>query len=62
MAETCGMAVSMRSEGRSEWFLQLSAEDKKRYTAKLSLVEGINPYVLSNNEFSEDKVHLPSLR
>ena len=56
------MAVSMRSEGRSEWFLQLSAEDKKRYTTKLSLVEGIDPYVLSNNEFSEDTVHLPSLR
>ena len=56
------MAVSKCSKGRSERFLQLNVEDKKRYIAKLSLIDGIDPYVLPNNEFSEDAVYLPSLR
>lgn len=62
VAETCGMAVCTNSGARSERFLQLNVEDKKRYIAKLSLIDGIDPYALSNKEFSEDTAHLPSLR
>ena len=62
MAKTCGMVVCTSSGARSERFLQLNVQDKKRYIAKLSLIDGIDPYVLSNKEFSEDTAHLPSLR
>ena len=56
------MAVCTSSGARSERFLKLNVEDKKRYIAKLSLVDGIDPYMLSNKDFSEDTAHLPSLR
>ena len=62
VAETCGMAVCTSSGTRSERFLQLNVEDKKRYIAKLSLIDGIDPYMLSDRDFSEDTAHLPSLR
>ena len=62
VAETCGMAVSTSSGARSERCLQLTVEDKKCYIAKLSLINGIDPYVLSNKDFSEDMAHLPPLR
>ena len=62
MAETCGMVVCTSSGARSERFLQLNVEDKKRYIAKVSLIDGIDPYMLSDNDFSEDRAHLPSLR
>ena len=42
VAETCGMAVCTSSGARSERFLQLNVEDKKRYIAKLSLIDGID--------------------
>ena len=50
MAETCGMAVCTSSGARSERFLQLNVEDKKRYIAKLSLIDGIDPYLLSDRD------------
>ena len=62
VAKTCGMAVCTSAGARSERFLQLNVEDKKRYIAKLSLIGGIDPYVLPNKEFSEDTADLPSLR
>ena len=62
MAETCGMAVCRSSGARSERFLQLNVEDKKRYIAKLSLIDGIDPHMLSDRDFSEDTAHLPPLR
>ena len=62
VAETCGMAVSTSSGAQSKRFLQLTVEDKKCYVAKLSLIDGIDSYVLSNKDFSEDTAHLPSLR
>ena len=62
VAETRGMAVCRSSGARSERFLQLNVEDKKRYIAKLSLIHGIDPYMLSDRDFSEDTAHLPSLR
>ena len=62
VAETCGMAVCTSSWARSEQFLHLNVEDKKRYIAKLSLIDGIDPHMLSDRDFSEDTVHLPSLR
>lgn len=54
--------VCSHSERRSDRFLKLNIEDKKRYIAKLSLIDGIDPYVLPSSEFSEDTVCLPSLR
>ena len=62
VAETCGMAVCTSSGARSERILQLNVEDKKRYIAKLSLIDGIDPYMLSDRDFSEGTAHLPSLR
>ena len=62
MAETCGMAVCTSSGARSERFLQLNVEDKKRYIARLSLIGRIDPYMLSDRHFLEDTAHLPSLR
>ena len=56
------MAVCTSSGAWSERFLQLNVEDKKRYIAKLSLIDGIDPYILSDRDFSEDTAHLPSLR
>ena len=56
------MAVCTSSGARSEWFLRLNVEDKKRYIAKLSLMDGIDPYILSDTDFSEDTAHLSSLR
>ena len=62
VAKTCGMAVCTSSGAQSERYLQLNFKDKKRYIAKLSLTDGIDPYILSNKEFSENTAHLPSLR
>ena len=43
-------------------FFQLNVEDKKHYIAKLSLIDGIDPHMLFDRDFSEDTAHLPSLR
>ena len=47
---------------RSEAFLKLNTEQKKRYLCKLSLIEGIDPYCLKNADFNEDTSVLPPLR
>ena len=56
------MAVCTSSGARSQRFLQLNVEDKKRYIAKLSLIDGIDLYMLSDRDFLEDTAQLPSLR
>ena len=62
MAETCGMAVCTSSGVRSKRILQLNVEDKKRYKAKLSLIDGIDPYMLSDRDFSEGTAHHTALK
>ena len=39
-----------------------SCEDKKQYTAKISLIDRIDPYTLNNYDLSDDAVLLPPLR
>ena len=62
VTKACGMAVSKCSEERSERFLHLNVEDKKRYLAKISLIGGKDPYALPKADFSQDPIQLPSLR
>jgi len=55
-------AVTKWPQPHSERFLQLTAEDKQRYLAKLSFIDGKDPYTLTRSEFSEDLAQLPSLK
>ena len=47
---------------RSEAFLKLNNDQKKRYLSKLSLINGIDPYSLKKDDFTEDTSILPPLR
>ena len=47
---------------RSDYFYSLKKEEQKRYLAKLTLVGGVDPYTISDTDFSQDVGLLPSLR
>ena len=47
---------------RSEQFLRLSSEEKKRYLSKIKLLGGIDPYTLKRGDLSSDIAILPPLR
>jgi len=47
---------------RSDCFYSLNKEEQKRYFAKLTLVGGMDPYIISDTDFSKDVGLLPSLR
>ena len=47
---------------RSEQFLKLPSEERKRYLSKIALLSGIDPYTFKMGDLSEDIAVLPPLR
>jgi len=48
--------------GRSNCFYSLKKDEQQRYLVKLTLVGGMDPYTISDTDFSQDVSLLPSLR
>lgn len=57
---TCGK-MSLEKP-RSDEFVKLSSDSKKRYLSKIAIIDGVDPYTLKGSDFSEDVSVLPPLR
>ena len=56
------MAIATRNAEYSEYFSQLNSEAKQRYSAKILLLDGHDPYLLKSKDFCEDTTLLPPVR
>ena len=64
VALPCGKNVqySCLAMEQSAYFLSLNADAKKRYSAKVSLIGGIDPYALKQHDMTQEIRHLPLIR
>ena len=49
-------------KSRSDEFMKLGSDSKKRYLSKIAIIDGIDPYTLKGSDLSENISILPPLR
>ena len=47
---------------RSELFLKLKSEERRRYLSKIALIGGVDPFTLKKEDLIEDTTVLPLIR